>query len=121
MKFQNVLLALFSWVLFAGHFLTMQAPAQESTQRVEITAGRFAYTPNIITLKKGRPTVLILKSIDVTHGLHFKELNLQTKVAKGATSELAFTPDKVGDYVGQCSVFCGSGHGSMALTLHVVE
>jgi cytochrome c oxidase subunit 2 len=57
----------------------------------------------------------------VAHGIKFKELNLQAKVDKGGTGELAFTPDKTGDYVGHCSVFCGSGHGSMTLTLHVTE
>ena len=36
-------------------------------------------------------------------------------------AELAFTPDKTGDFVGHCSVFCGSGHGSITLTLHVTE
>ena len=43
------------------------------------------------------------------------------KVSKGGTAEIAFTPDKTGTFVGHCSVFCGSGHGEMTLTLHVVE
>jgi cytochrome c oxidase subunit II len=43
------------------------------------------------------------------------------KAAKGKTAELSFTPTKIGDFVGACSVFCGSGHGKMKLTLHVVE
>ena len=34
---------------------------------------------------------------------------------------MQFTPDKAGDFVGHCSVFCGSGHGGMMLTLHVVD
>jgi cytochrome c oxidase subunit 2 len=72
-------------------------------------------------LKKGEPVVLVLKSADVAHGIRFKELGIETKIGKGQTSELAFTPDKTGTFVGQCSVFCGSGHGGMKLTLHVVE
>jgi cytochrome c oxidase subunit 2 len=43
------------------------------------------------------------------------------KVGKGATTEVQFTPEKTGNFVGHCSVFCGGGHGSMKLTLHVVE
>jgi cytochrome c oxidase subunit 2 len=43
------------------------------------------------------------------------------KAGKGATSEVEFAPEKTGDFVGHCSVFCGGGHGSMMLTLHVVE
>jgi cytochrome c oxidase subunit 2 len=34
---------------------------------------------------------------------------------------MPFTADKTGDFVGHCSVFCGSGHGGMSLTLHVVN
>jgi cytochrome c oxidase subunit 2 len=97
------------------------APAPDAPRRIDVSVKTFAYTPAEITLKKGEPVVLVLTTEDVTHGLKFKELNLNTKIEKGKPSELAFTPDKVGDFVGHCSVFCGSGHGSMTLTLHVTE
>lgn len=97
------------------------APAPDAPRRIDVSVKRFAYTPTEITLKKGEPVVLVLTTEDVTHGLKFKELNLNTKIEKGKPSELAFTPDKVGDFVGHCSVFCGSGHGSMTLTLRVTE
>jgi cytochrome c oxidase subunit II len=93
----------------------------QSARRIEVVSKRFAFEPGEITLKKGQPVILVLKSTDVAHGLRFRELNLDVKVAKGGTTELQFTPDKTGDYVGHCSVFCGSGHGEMTLTLHVVE
>ena len=50
---------------------------------------------------KGEPVVLVLTTEDVPHGLKFKELDLNAKVEKGKPAELAFTPDKVGDFVGQ--------------------
>jgi len=103
-------------IALSGFSSTPDAP-----QRIEVSVKKFAYTPAEITLKKGERVVLVLKTEDVTHGLKFKELNLNTKFEKGKPSELAFTPDKVGDFVGHCSVFCGSGHGSMTLTLHVTE
>jgi cytochrome c oxidase subunit 2 len=43
------------------------------------------------------------------------------KVKAGQTSQVEFTPSKIGDFTGHCSVFCGSGHGSMKFTLHVVS
>jgi cytochrome c oxidase subunit II len=95
--------------------------APDAPKRIEVAVKKFDYTPGEITLKKGEPVVLVLTTQDVAHGLKFTELNLNTKFAKGKPSELAFTPDKVGDFVGHCSVFCGSGHGSMTLTLHVTE
>jgi cytochrome c oxidase subunit 2 len=97
------------------------ASAPDAPKRIDVSIKKFAYAPAEITLKKGEPVVLVLTTADVAHGLKFKELSLSTKVDKGKPAELAFTPDKVGDFVGHCSVFCGSGHGSMTLTLHVTE
>jgi cytochrome c oxidase subunit 2 len=101
--------------------LSGYSPAPDAPRRVEVSVKKFAYTPAEITLKKGEPVVLVLTTEDVSHGLKFKELDLNTKIEKGKPAELAFTPDKTGDFVGHCSVFCGSGHGSMTLTLHVTE
>ena len=97
------------------------SPAPDGPRRIEVSVKKFAYSPSEIDLKKGEPVVLVLTTQDVSHGLKFKELNLNTKFDKGKPAELAFTPDKVGDFVGHCSVFCGSGHGTMTLTLHVTE
>jgi len=66
------------------------------------------------------PVILVLKSVDVAHGLRFRELNVEVKAPKGGSGQVQFTPEKAGDFVGHCSVFCGSGHGSMSLTLHVI-
>jgi cytochrome c oxidase subunit 2 len=70
-------------------------------------------------VKKGESVVLVLKSADVAHGIRIKELGIDAKVGKGQTSEVPFTPNKTGTFVGHCSVFCGSGHGGMKLTVHV--
>ena len=98
-----------------------QAQTQSDAKRIEITAKRFDFTPSEITLKRGEPVVIVLQSIDVAHGLRFRELDLNIKADKGKSSEASFTPKKVGTFTGQCSVFCGSGHGRMKLILHVVE
>jgi cytochrome c oxidase subunit II len=108
--------------LVVGSFaLSAFASAQDVPKRIDVSVKRFAYEPAEITIKKGEPVVLEITTQDVAHGLKFKELNLSTKIEKGKSAELAFTPTKTGDFVGHCSVFCGSGHGSMTLTLHVTE
>jgi cytochrome c oxidase subunit 2 len=116
-----VLLPLIAAFLFAQQCFVLNANAQAAPRRIEVTAKRFAFTPGELTLKKGEPVVLVLKSEDVAHGLRVKELGIDLKVPKGQTSEATITPDKTGDFVGKCSSFCGSGHGSMRLTIHVVE
>jgi cytochrome c oxidase subunit II len=121
MKTKLMLLVMFVGIVTAAVFSTRMVRAQGEPRRIEVTAKRFTYEPGEITLKKGQPVVLVIKSEDVTHGLRFRELNLNAKIEKGTPAELSFTPDKTGDFVGHCSVFCGSGHGGMILTLHVVE
>lgn len=108
-------------VLIAGTSYVDFTHAQEAPRQIEVTAHRFAYDPAEITVKKGQPVVIVLKSADVAHGLRFRDLGLNVTVGANGTGQLSFTPDKTGDFVGHCSVFCGSGHGSMTLTLHVVD
>lgn len=118
---KRFMLAALAGVLLAGAPLVRSTPAQDAPKRVEVVSKKFAFEPAEITLKKGQPVTLVLKSEDVAHGLRFRELNFDVKVDKGGTAEAKFTPDKTGDFVGHCSVFCGPGHGSMTLTLHVVD
>jgi cytochrome c oxidase subunit 2 len=106
--------------MISGLSATM-ARAQDAPRRIEITAKRFTFQPGDITLRKGQPVVIVLKSADVAHGIRFRDLNVAVKVDAGGTGEVQFTPQKTGNFVGHCYVFCGSGHGSMALTLHVVD
>jgi len=108
-------------MLVAVQLFASAPPTERAPRRIEVTAKRFEFTPGQITLKKGEPVVLVLTSADVPHGIRFKELGIETRIGKGQSSELAFTPDKTGTFVGHCSVFCGSGHGGMTLTLHIVE
>jgi cytochrome c oxidase subunit II len=114
--------AIVSCIVVAGCSVhSRRADAADAPRRIEIEAKRFTYAPSEITLKKGQLVVLVLHSADGAHGLKFAELNLKTDIGKGATSELPITPTQAGDFVGHCSHFCGAGHGSMTLTLHVTE
>src|SRR5208282_3698922 len=95
--------------------------AKQSPKRINITASRFAFGPNEITLKKGEEVTLVVESSDVTHGLVIEELGVRTEVKKGQAATVTFTPGTVGTFEGKCAHFCGSGHGSMTLTVQVVE
>jgi cytochrome c oxidase subunit 2 len=121
LKFRITLSIIIAALLAAAPTLVQQSSAQSAPRHIEVTAKRFDFTPGEITLKKGEAVVLTLKSLDVPHGVRFKELGVEVKVGKGETGEVTFTPTKTGTFVGHCSVFCGSGHGSMKLALHVVE
>ncbi len=91
-----------------------------SPRRVEVTAKKFAFEPAEITLKKGEAVDFVLTSSDVDHGIRIRELHLDLRVGKGKSADVTLTPTTTGTFVGHCSVFCGSGHGKMTLTIHVV-
>jgi len=99
---------------------TARSQAATSPRRIEVTAQRYAFAPAEITLKTGESVDLVLTSADVPHGVRFRELHVDLNAVKGKPAEAKFTPEKTGTFVGHCSVFCGSGHGKMTLTIHVV-
>jgi cytochrome c oxidase subunit 2 len=111
-------------VFLAAMFLvgSLAAGRAESPRRIEIVAKRFTYEPNAITLKKGEPVVLVMRSIDVTHGLKVDGLNIQSgDIKKDKETKVEFTPQQTGHFIGQCAHFCGKGHGEMKLQIDVVE
>lgn len=101
-------------------FASFTSPA-ESSKTITITASKFQFEPNEITVKKGEEVTLVIQSKDVTHGLAIKDLGVKTEVKKGQSTEVKFTPQAAGTFQGKCAHFCGKGHGSMIMTIHVVE
>ncbi len=88
---------------------------------MEITAKRFQFTPNQITLKKGQPAVLRLRSADVTHGFYMKALGIDATIEAGKDTDVPVTPATAGKFTAICDHFCGSGHGNMKMTIVVEE
>lgn len=87
---------------------------------VEITAKRFAFSPDKITLKKGQTVKLRLHSEDVTHGFFLRPLKLDEEIPAGETAEVVITPQEAGTFTTICDHFCGANHGNMNMTI-VVE
>jgi cytochrome c oxidase subunit 2 len=93
--------------------------AQES-KVIEITAKRYGFTPDKITLTKGETVTLRLHSEDVTHGFFSRQLKIDETIEPGKTAEVTLTPQTAGTFTTICDHFCGAGHGNMAMTI-VVE
>ncbi len=60
-----------------GLLIQAENLAPASPRRVEVTARRYAFDPGKVTLKKGEPVILVLKSLDVPHGLRIRELGVE--------------------------------------------
>jgi len=106
--------------LAAGCFYCLwSALAAADVRTIEIHAHRYAFTPSEITVKKGETVTLKLFSDDVTHSLLIKDLGINQTITKGKPAEVTFTPQRTGDFHGECGHFCGSGHGKMTIAVHV--
>jgi cytochrome c oxidase subunit 2 len=92
----------------------------DSTPVVEITAKRFAFSPEKITLKKGQTVKLRIHSEDVTHGFFLRPLKLDEEIPAGQTIDVTVTPQEAGTFTTICDHFCGANHGNMNMTI-VVE
>ncbi|MBZ5561370.1 MAG: cupredoxin domain-containing protein [Acidobacteriia bacterium] len=97
--------------------------AQEDANTVEIkmTAKKYRFDPNEITVKKGQHVKLLITALDRDHGFKLEAFNINQKLKKGETETIEFTADKTGTFPFQCSEFCGLGHGKMKGKLVVGE
>ena len=110
---------IFVLVIATATIVTAQAPS--TTPRVvEISAKRFEFTPNVVTLKKDEPVTIHFTSTDRAHGLLVKALKIDLDADSEQPSEITITPHETGTFGAICDHYCGSGHGNMKMTF-VVE
>lgn len=124
MKRSQYLKYLLPVLLPALTFITSLSPRvarADSPRVIEISAKRFGFAPNQITLKKGETVRLRLTTEDVTHGFFMKKLKIDELIEPGKPVEVAVTPDTLGSFTTICDHFCGANHGNMNMTITVVE
>jgi len=88
---------------------------------IQITARRFEFSPNQITLRKGETVKIQLTSADVKHGFYIRGLKVDVLIEPGKTTEVELTPQMAGTYLTICDHLCGLGHGKMKMTIVVEE
>ena len=95
-------------------------PAQPKPRVIPMVARKFTYEPAEVTLKLNEPVIFRLTSADVVMGFSAPDFKVRGTIVPGQTTEVAMTPDKVGEFTFLCDVFCGSGHENMEGTIRVV-
>ncbi len=110
---------LISATLLALLTLGFKGSGAQDTPVIEISAKRFGFTPDRITLKKGETVKLRLTSEDVTHGFFLRALKLDETIEPGKPAEVTVTPQVAGTYTTICDHFCGVNHGNMKMTIIV--
>ncbi|MGH7843459.1 MAG: cupredoxin domain-containing protein [Candidatus Binataceae bacterium] len=104
-----------------GYATAAPARAEETPQVVKITASKFQFTPDHISLIKGQPVTIQLTSTDRTHGFLLRALKIDSTIEPGKTTEVTVTPDTAGTFKAICDHYCGLGHGGMKMTVVVAE
>jgi cytochrome c oxidase subunit II len=84
-----------------------------ATHEIQMTAKKYEFTPNVITVKKGEPVKLVITATDRDHGFKLDAFKINQRLKKGVPTTVEFTADKVGEFPFKCSVICGIGHHRM--------
>jgi cytochrome c oxidase subunit 2 len=106
--------------LFLGVAALAVLPSAWPQERVvKISAKKFTYTPDEVTLKLGEPVVLELTTEDVHMGFKCVDLGVRADILPGKVTRLSLTPQKAGSFPFFCDVFCGDDHELMSGTLTI--
>jgi cytochrome c oxidase subunit 2 len=87
---------------------------------VTISAMKFDFVPDKVTLKRGEPVILELSSLDRTHGFTIPELGVRADIPESGSARVRVMPDHVGSFAFRCDLFCGSGHEEMEAVIEVI-
>jgi cytochrome c oxidase subunit 2 len=121
---KTYLLALAVLVGLALRAIAQEPPAASTpgdVREIQMTAKKYEFNPNLITVKKGEHVRLMITALDRDHGFKLEAFGINQKLRKGDPTTIEFTADKVGTFKFQCSEFCGFGHGRMKGKLVVEE
>ncbi len=94
---------------------------EAAMRSVHIDVTDWAFTPKVITVKRGEKVTLELTGVSGMHGVSIPDLGVQSaKFGPGETVSVAVPTDKTGTFSFRCNVPCGSGHKEMTGTI-VIE
>jgi cytochrome c oxidase subunit 2 len=94
----------------SGSTSALQTPERRV---IEVIVKRYEFVPPSIEVTQGERVRLVVKSGDGLHGFGIKKFNVSKEIARGATINIDFTPDAVGEFPILCTEFCGDGHEEM--------
>ena len=78
-------------------------------------------TANDLVIPTDRPIALRIKSRDVIHSWWAPALNGKKDAVPGRTHPLTIEAAEPGEYIGQCTEFCGLSHAEMRIKVVAME
>ncbi|MDP7005764.1 MAG: cytochrome c oxidase subunit II [Phycisphaerales bacterium] len=111
-----------------GYLNLREAP--EGCYEVSVTGQKWTWTfdhPDYgatqvgeLTVPVGKPVRLLMTSNDVIHSVWIPDFRVKMDVIPGRYTSLWFEATKVGDYLLNCTEYCGKDHSKMQAWVHVV-
>ncbi len=107
-----------------------QAGAPGSELEIQVTAQRFSWqfsypVYNITSYELHAPVDqrlhFVMQSKDVVHSFWVQEWGPKQDLVPGMTTEVRYTPSKIGQFLVQCSQLCGYGHTYMTAPVFVTS
>lgn len=123
MKLKRTISTLFvlTAVFTASAFAQEPPAAIPEAHEITMTAKKYEFNPNVITVKKGEHVKLVITATDRDHGFKLDAFKINQHLKKGEPATVEFTADQAGEFPFQCSVICGMGHHRMKGKLVVEE
>jgi cytochrome c oxidase subunit II len=78
-------------------------------------------TANEITIPAGQRVRFRLESADVIHSFWIPQLHGKVDMTPGHTTELVVEAERLGEYRGRCTEYCGIAHAQMLFRVFAVE
>jgi cytochrome c oxidase subunit II len=81
--------------------------------RIQMTARKYIFNPDVIAVKQGDHVGLVITAVDHDHGIAIPAFGVNQHLKKGVPTTVSFIASKAGTFAFRCSVFCGLGHRHM--------
>jgi cytochrome c oxidase subunit II len=109
--------AIAAGLIGAGGAISVRS--QPAERVIKIRAYKFSYDPDEIAVKLNEPVVLEFTTSDVVMGFNAPDFGVRATIIPGQTARVRLVPNKTGEFVFHCDVFCGDGHEDMDGTIKV--
>lgn len=98
-------------------------PAEKEQQKIKdyqgpsagisLTAQKWSFTPNTITVKKGEKVIIQATSADVPHGLAIPAFQIRERIEPNTTTTIEFIANKAGEFDFFSHIYSGQEYRQM--------
>jgi cytochrome c oxidase subunit II len=94
--------------------LARQVRGGGDVKTIDVTASRFQFEPETISVAQGDSVRLRLHSADRSHAFAIKAFRVKVVIPKGGeTVNVEFVAEQAGTFAFTCAEYCGTGHSEM--------